>query len=406
MDRFNFTKKRLDDLPNSSQGRRDMYYDSKVIGLSLRVTARGVKSFFVRKRVDGKYVQKKLGQYPDITIDLVRSSAMKALSQFSAGIDPNKEARDKKIKSITLLETMNDYAHNKKNLIKEKTIRDYQTLFNSYLSEWQNLELSSINRPMVEKKHRSIGKKSIYRANATMRLLRALFNFAIGEYEDSNGIPTIGHNPVQKISHKKAWFREKVRRNIVEPNDLKVWFEAVLNLPYNKANVTNKNTSETVRDYILILLFTGLRPGEAINLTWNNIDFNNNLLNIKDTKNHEDHTLPLTSFIIDILKRRKSETLGLAVLPGYNPNKPLVNPNKQVKKVIEDSGIQFLLHDLRRTFATYADSLNIQHSTIKRLMNHKETDVTSVHYIQPSIETLRKPMQKITDYILETANVN
>ena len=96
----------------------------------------------------------------------------------------------------------------------------------------------------------------------------------------------------------------------------------------------------------------------------------------------------------------------MAVFPGYNPNKPLVNPNKQVKKVIEDSGVQFLLHDLRRTFATYADSLYIQHSTIKRLMNHKETDVTSVHYIQPSIETLRKPMQKITDYILEVSNVD
>ena len=326
---------------------------------------------------------------------------MDTLGQFSAGIDPNKVARDKKIKGITLLETMNDYAHNKKNLIKEKTIRDYQTLFNSYLSEWQNMELSSISRSMVEKKHRTIGKKSIYRANATMRLLRALFNFAIGEYEDSNGMPTIGHNPVQKISHKKAWFREKVRRNIVEPNDLKAWFKAVLNLPNNKGNVTNKNTSETVRDYILVLLFTGLRPGEAINLTWNNIDFNNNLLNIEDTKNHEDHTLPLTSYIIEILSQRKTESLGLAVFPGYNPNKSLVNPNKQVKKVIEDSGVQFLLHDLRRTFATYADSLYIQHSTIKRLMNHKETDVTSVHYIQPSVETLRKPMQKITDYILE-----
>jgi integrase len=401
MDRFNFTRKKLDNLPNSEKGRRDMYYDSKVIGLSLRITTNGVKSFFVRKRVNGKYIQKKLGQYPDITIDLVRVAAMDTLGQFSAGIDPNKVARDKKIKGITLLETMNDYAHNKKNLIKEKTIRDYQTLFNSYLSEWQNMELSSISRSMVEKKHRTIGKKSIYRANATMRLLRALFNFAIGEYEDSNGMPTIGHNPVQKISHKKAWFREKVRRNIVEPNDLKAWFKAVLNLPNNKGNVTNKNTSETVRDYILVLLFTGLRPGEAINLTWNNIDFNNNLLNIEDTKNHEDHTLPLTSYIIEILSQRKTESLGLAVFPGYNPNKSLVNPNKQVKKVIEDSGVQFLLHDLRRTFATYADSLYIQHSTIKRLMNHKETDVTSVHYIQPSVETLRKPMQKITDYILE-----
>ena len=406
MERFNFTKNKIGALPKAEKGHMDMYYDSKVIGLSIRVTATGVKSFRVRKRVDGKYVPKTLGRFPEMTIEQARIDAMKTLNQFSSGIDPNKEARNNKVKGMTLLEVMNDYAHHKKNHIKDKTIRDYQILFDKYLFEWSSNELVGISRSMVEKKHRIIGKKSIYRANATMRLLRALFNFAIGEYEDSNSRPIIQYNPVQKISHKKAWFREKVRKNVIEPNDLKSWFEAVLNLPNSKANVTNKNSSETVKDYILMLLFTGLRPGEAINLTWDNIDFNNNLLNIKYTKNHEDHTLPLTNFIIDVLKRRKSESLGIAVFPGYNPNKPLVNPNKQVKKVIEDSGVQFLLHDLRRTFATYADSLQIQHSTIKRLINHKETDVTSVHYIQPSIETLRKPMQKITDYILETANVN
>ena len=69
-------------------------------------------------------------------------------------------------------------------------------------------------------------------------------------------------------------------------------------------------------------------------------------------------------------------------------------------KVIYESGVKFLLHDLRRTFATYADSLEIKHTTIKRLMNHKNKDVTYEHYINQSIETLRTPMQKITDYIM------
>ena len=406
MERFNFTKSKISTLPKAKKGHMDMYYDSKVIGLSIRITATGVKSFRVRKRVDGKYVPKTLGRFPEMTIEQARVDAMKTLNQFSSGIDPNKEARNKKIKGMTLLEVMNDYAHHKKNHIKDKTIRDYQILFDKYLSEWKNGELVGISRSMVEKKHRIIGKKSIYRANATMRLLRALFNFAIGEYEDSDGHPIIQYNPVQKISHKKAWFREKVRTNVINPNDLKDWFIAVNTLPLNKVNTTHKNTSETVKDYLIILLLTGLRPGEAINLTWGDIDFKNNLLNIKDTKNYEEHTLPLTNFIMDIFKQRKGASLGLVVFPGYNPNKPLVNSSKQVKKVIENSGVQFLLHDLRRTFATYADSLNIQHSTIKRLMNHKETDVTSVHYIQPSIETLRKPMQQITDYILGVSNVN
>ena len=168
-----------------------------------------------------------------------------------------------------------------------------------------------------------------------------------------------------------------------------------------KANIAYKNTSETVQDYLKLLLLTGLRPSEGINLKWSNIDFTNKLLSIKDTKNRQDHTLPLTKHIIKLLKAREKISQGDFVFPGHDPMKALVNPNKQVKKVIEDSGVQFLLHDLRRTFATYADSLGIQHNTIKRLMNHKNNDVTSTHYIHQSIETLRDPMQKITEYILE-----
>jgi hypothetical protein len=159
MERFNFTKNKISTLPKAEKGHMNMYYDSKVIGLSIRVTATGVKSFRVRKRVEGKYVPKTLGRFPEMTIEQARIDAMKTLNQFSSGIDPNKEARNKKIKGMTLLEVMNDYAHHKKNHIKDKTIRDYQILFDKYLFEWKNNELVGISRSMVEKKHSAIGKK-------------------------------------------------------------------------------------------------------------------------------------------------------------------------------------------------------------------------------------------------------
>ena len=89
----------------------------------------------------------------------------------------------------------------------------------------------------------------------------------------------------------------------------------------NKSNATHKNALDTVQDYLIMLLFTGLRPSEGINLEWSNIDFKNKLLNITDTKNHEDHTLLLSEYIINLLLKRKSESKGKFVFPGYNPNK-------------------------------------------------------------------------------------
>jgi len=395
----NFTVKELNSLPVPNQGSRDTYHDTNVVGLTLRVTAKGVKSFVIRKRVNGKPVMATLGRYPAMTLTQARVAARESLNTFSSGVNPNNKKIEQRVKGITLQETMTHYITSRQRALKPKTIKDYQILFNSYLSEWANKELVSITRSMVVKKHTTIGNKSIYRANATMRLLRALFNFAMIEYEDADDNPIIVHNPVQKI--KRNWFKESVRTNIIEPNDLSDWFTAVNNLPNDKANTTHKNTSETVRDYLILLLFTGLRPSEGINLEWSNINFKNELLSIQDTKNREDHTLPLTQHIIDLLKTRKEASKGDYVFPGYDPSKALVSPNRQVKKVIQDSGVEFLLHDLRRTFATYADSLGIQHNTIKRLMNHKNKDVTSAHYIHQSIETLRKPMDKITNYILE-----
>jgi integrase len=395
----NFTIKELNNLSTPKQGSRDTYHDTNVAGLTLRVTSTGVKSFVIRKRINGKPVMTTLGRYPAMTITQARVAARETLNVFSSGVNPNNKKIEQRVKSITLQEAMQDYIACRKHALKAKTIRDYQIIFNSYLSEWANKELVNITRSMVVKKHTTIGDKSIYRANATMRLLRAIFNFAMSEYEDSNDIPIISHNPVQKI--RRNWFRESVRTNIIEPNDLKDWFTAVNALPSDKSNISHKNTSETVRDYLILLLFTGLRPSEGINLEWDNIDFKNKLLNIEDTKNREDHTIPLTKYIIDLLKARKKSSLGRFVFPGYNPDKALVSPNRQVKKVIKESDVQFLLHDLRRTFATYADSLEIKHTTIKRLMNHKSNDVTLTHYIHQSTETLRKPMQLITDYILE-----
>jgi len=63
--------------------------------------------------------------------------------------------------------------------------------------------------------------------------------------------------------------------------------------------------------------------------------------------------------------------------------------------------VQFTVHDLRRTFITTAESLNISAYALKRLLNHStENDVTS-GYLVIDVERLRKPMQQISDYFLK-----
>jgi integrase len=70
-------------------------------------------------------------------------------------------------------------------------------------------------------------------------------------------------------------------------------------------------------------------------------------------------------------------------------------------KVTKSSGIEFTLHDLRRTFITMAESLDISAYAVKRLINHKMNNDVTAGYIVTDVERLRKPMQLITDNLLK-----
>lgn len=71
-----------------------------------------------------------------------------------------------------------------------------------------------------------------------------------------------------------------------------------------------------------------------------------------------------------------------------------------MQKVIQLSGVSFTLHDLRRTFITIAESIDISAYALKWLVNHKMTNDVTAGYIISDVECLQKPMQQITSQLL------
>jgi len=396
---INFTKKNLDELPLPEGSSRPYYHDSVVGGLSIRVTNKGSKSFVIQRRINKKPVIVTLGRYPEMTIQVARKKAIKALNTISEGVNPNNKDKEALIRKINLGQVFKDYIKSRGTNLKSNTKKGYQSAFNNYLMDWSEKPISEITRDMVEKKHRAITKKSPTRANTVMRHLRAYFNYAMGEYEDAAGTPIFTHNPTSRLSHIKAWNREKRKQSVIKTYDLKKWYEAVMDLPNHQYKDTYVESGEICRDLFLFILFTGLRRREASSLTWENIDFKDHSLTIEDTKNHETHSLPLTPFLLEILERRKSDSHY--VFKGATPNKPINDPKKQLDRVRKLSDVYFNLHDLRRTFITIAESLDINTYALKRLLNHKDQRDVTGGYIITDMERLREPMNKITNYILE-----
>jgi integrase len=384
------TKTVVDTLQAPIDRDQAFYRDSQLKGFAVRVTASGVKSFIVEKLVSGKVRRMTIGRYGEITVEQARREAQKLLGKIATGIDPRAEQKAAQLQSLTLQEVFQDYIKARKDL-KPKTLYDYQNVLNRAFTDWKNRPLVNITKDKVAKLHSNLGEaKGEAYANLAMRLLRALFNFATGQYEDAQGKSFITENPVKRLSQTRAWYRVHRRQTYIKSHELAPWYQGVMKL---------ENT--TLRDYLLLVLFTGLRRNEAASLQWSNIDLKAKTLMVPDTKNHQDHTLPLSDFLYDLLSCRYKKHNSKYVFPSADKEAHIIEPRKQTAKVKADSGVMFTIHDLRRTFITIAESLDISAYAVKRLVNHKMTNNITAGYIISDVEKLRQPMQLITNYLLK-----
>ena len=393
----NFTKTYIENIPIPDSG-RVTYRDTKLPGLQLRVSDNGTKTFCLRSNVNRKTVRVTLGRFPKLTVEQARKQAKKQLAVIVTGKNPNQVKKAHSAKATTLRQCFDDYKNSRTN-IKAATIKSYINTLDQYLSDWLDKPLLSITRDMVEKRHKTIGEKSPSRANTVMRILRALFEYAHGKYEDENGIPIILHNPVKRLTHVKAWHKETRRITYINPRDLPEWFQTVS----STTQWLDSKNAELIRDYLLLILFTGLRRREAAQLRWDWIDLEQKVLTIPETKNGHPHTLPLTSFLMCLLQERHSNGSEY-IFPGNGKSGHFEEPKKLIAKIREKTGVDFTLHDLRRTFITIAESLNIRDYTLKRLLNHRSSGDVTDGYIMSDVERLRQPMEDISKQILELTN--
>jgi len=388
------TKTTIDKIQAPLDRDQAFYRDDQLKGFALRITASGVKSFVVEKLIEHKVRRITLGRYGELTAEQARKEAQKLLGKIATGVNPLAEKQAAKIKTTTLNQAFQDYLKARKDL-KPKTLYGYKNVMDLAFSEWAKKPLLYITKDRVEKCHTLLGEtRGKAFANLAMRILRALFNFAASQYEDAQGHSLILENPVKRLSQTRAWYRIKRRQTYIKPHESKAWYEGVMKLE----NII-------MRDYLLLVMFTGLRRNEAAKLKWQDVDLEAKTLIIPDPKNHQSHILPLSNFLYDLLKQRAQDAKTEYVFPSSGKEGYIVEPRKQMAKVISASNVSFTIHDLRRTFATIAESLDISAYAIKRLINHKMSNDVTSGYIVNDVERLRKPMQQITDYLLNSMSI-
>ncbi len=395
--RVKLTEKLVAELQAEPSKIRTFLTDSEVVGFRACVTQTGHKTYQLKRNIIGSVVT--IGPCGDFKVVEARELARQLCAEIGRGVNPNQKKRANRIKGVTLQMAFDDYLVIRANLSKN-TVFNYKTILKKHLVDWRNKPLSEITRDHVARRHKELSKVSKSSANKSMRVLRAIFNFAHGQYEDENGKGLFPDNPVSRLTHTKAWNKETRRKSRIKNTELRPWFTAALELQECEVDY-----DQMVSDYLIFTLLNGLRRREAAGLLVEDVDLSEKTFTISNTKSGEPLTLPASDFSLDILKRRIAHTHNNFVFPGEGEDIPIDDPRRCIARVRQASGVYFTIHDLRRTFITIAESLDISAYAVKRLVNHSVGSDVTAGYIVWDEERLRKPMQEITDYVLKLAGV-
>jgi integrase len=393
-------------------GKQVIYWDTELRGFGVLVS--GVtksKTYIAQRRLpNGRQRRVTIEATNALRLEKAREEAQDRLHDLRVGNDPKSARRA----GSTLRQTLDDFLAARKTL-REKSRDGYRGAVEKHLADWLDLPLRDITAEMVEKRHANIQKEverrekdrrdaaakrktkataakpqgddAIQRtghatANGVMVTLRLLWNFA------ADRDPTLPpNNPVRRL--RKAWFPVGRRERRVHAGQLPAFYAAVDALD-----------NRTARDYLKLLLYTGLRRTEAASLRWDDVDFANRLIRLPAgrTKAGRKLDLPLTDVTHDLLvARRAIGKDGAYVFPANSGSGHVAEPKFFLREVEKACSVYVSVHDLRRTFLDVAESTEMSVYALKALVNHSAGGDVTAGYLGMNVERLREPAQRVTD---------
>jgi integrase len=367
-------------------GRQVLHWDAELKGFGVLCSGvTNTRSYVVQRALPGGRTRRvTVASVAELSLRDARDRAANILVDMRTGIDPKAGLRGE---GGTLRQVLESYLKARPSLA-ERSKAGYRDVVTRYLTPWLDHPLRSITPDDVERRHQEIsadieaaGRYSGHAtADGAMRAFKVLWNYA------ADRDPTMPQNPVRRL--KRQWFNVKPRERHVRAAELPKFYAAVCDLP-----------NPVARDYLLLLLFTGMRRSEAAGLRWGDVDMSHRIIRIPaaKTKSGKKLDLPMSDVVLGIFMERQRPGRDKFVFPANSKNGHIQEPKFPLALVAETCGIKVSAHDLRRTFITVAESADISPTALRALVNHSlGKDVTS-GYVQMTAERLREPAQRVAD---------
>ncbi len=296
---FYFNPYILDNLPAPARG-FDVVQDISEPRLRMYITSRGVKTFFVRKRVRGKDKRILIGKYPDVDIEDARS----AVPQILENATKKPPVRRKK---ITFKQFLDLYLTNKVRRGEDSHMKLVRTI-NRHLQQLFECKICEITSDDVRGCIANIHGPAI--AARVQELLHSIFNYALDMgYVKSN--PCVGLEKIKQNRRVRPLNRAGLQRLIGAINNV----EDVI-----------------LRAAFLMQIYGFASRSRIFSMAWEDLDFNHDMWNAH----------PLSDRAIVLLQDLPQD--GHWVFPGRGGTH-LIDPRTAWRRVAAAAGIPNLTMD-------------------------------------------------------------
>lgn len=216
-------------------------------------------------------------------------------------------------------------------------------------------------------------------------------------------------------------------RKMVPVDEIKYFTDEQIEIFFNEAEKRFSNGTPVYGyvDLFYILLYTGMRLGEALALNWSDVDFNRKRIyvnkNIVDIKSKDDGSLktivqkstktahskrivPLTQNAEKAFLRIKEHSRTPFVIANsknkYVTHQQIDRTFRRIMKNsgLTDSGCTCTPHSFRHTFATILFKNGCEAKTISTILGHSSIKITCDTYVHVIEETVIDAMGSIDAY--------
>lgn len=255
----------------------------------------------------------------------------------------------------------------------EKTIDTYSCYLEKCLSEL-NINPYHITTKVIEEYLISKKYSSISQQNQIIGCLKLFAKYILGKKD-------IHLNKIQRPR------KEKKLPKVIDAELLSTKIKAIENLKH--------------KAILALGLSCGLRISEVINLKWEDLDRDRNILNVINGKGKKDRCCKLNDDLIALLKqywhtfKRIDLQLNQKEYVFVGQNKPQYSASSIQKLVKKYISIKASFHYLRHAYATYALDNGTEMWALSNSLGHNSTKTTESFYAHVSNRSIKTIKQAI-----------